>query len=256
MSLSIHSGLTYVFAFGFVGSILCFFVTFLFCHIVFLFRVYAINEQLVPHILVWGSSFLLSHPASPAPPALISHATHHTPLITHHSSHTTHLTPLITHTTHHTRLITHHSSHTTHHTPLITRDSSHTTHHTPLITHTHHTHHSSLTPLISHTTHLSHHSSLTPLISHTTHLSHHSSHITHQLPLTTHHSSHTTYLTPLILHYSSHTTHHTPLITHHSSDTTDSLTPLPLEGLVVALSALVGSGRLWSPAALSYCKLQ
>ena len=30
----------------------------------------------------------------------------------------------------------------------------------------------------------------------------------------------------------------------------------PLEGLVVALSALVGSGRLWPPAALSYWELQ
>ena len=30
----------------------------------------------------------------------------------------------------------------------------------------------------------------------------------------------------------------------------------PLEGLVVALSALVGCGRLWSPAALSHWELQ
>ena len=47
-----------------------------------------------------------------------------------------------------------------------------------------------------------------------------------------------------LTHHSSYTTHHTPLTTHHSSDTTDSLTPL--EGLVVAWLALVGSGRLWS----------
>ena len=179
------------------------------------------NYVLFPKILA-GFFFSMSHPASPAPPLLPQRHTQR--------SHTTHHTPLITHTTHHTPLITHHSPHTTHHTPLITHHSSHT----PLISHTtHHTHHS------SHTTHhtplISHHSSHTPLITH------HSPHTTHHTPLITHHSSHTTHLTPLILHYSSHTTHHTPLITHHSSDTTDSLTPL--EGLVVAWSALVGCGR-------------
>ena len=121
------------------------------------------HTQVIPHILVWGSSFLCLIPLlpllrsshSPAPP---THHSSHTPLITHHSSHT----PLITHHSSHTPLITHHSSHTTHltllishhssHTPLITHHSSHTTHHTPLILHysshtTHHTHHS------SHTTH-------------------------------------------------------------------------------------------------------
>ena len=76
-----------------------------------------------------------------------STTTHHTPLITHHSSHTTHHTPLITHysshTTHHTPLIIHHASHTTDHTPLIIHHSSHTTHHTLLIIHhsSHTTHH-------------------------------------------------------------------------------------------------------------------
>ena len=83
--------------------------------------------------------------------------THHTPLISHHSSYTTHLTPLITHhsphTTHHTPLILHNSSHTTHLTPLISHRSSHTTRHTPRITH-----HSSHTPPLT-----THH---TPLITH------------------------------------------------------------------------------------------
>ena len=160
-----------------------------------------------PHITV-GFLFSCLHPAFRRPSSAVrvrrallishishysSHTTHHTQLISHHSSHTTHLTHHISHTTHLTQLITHNSSHTTHltqltshnssHTQLISHNSSRTPHLTQLISHTTH-----LTPFISHTTHLtqviSHTTHLTQFISHTTHLTHNSSHTIHlsQLP--------------------------------------------------------------------------
>ena len=77
-----------------------------------------------------------------------SHATHLTPLISHHSPLTTHLSPLLSHyssrpfishysfdTAHLTLRISHHSSHTKRLTPLIPHHSSQTTHLTSFISH-------------------------------------------------------------------------------------------------------------------------
>ena len=90
------------------------------------------------------TSYTTQHRSSHTPPL----TTHHTPLISHHSSHTTHHTPLISHHSFYTTppLITHRSPHSTHHTPLIVYNSSHTTHLTPLITHhsSHTTYHTAL----------------------------------------------------------------------------------------------------------------
>ena len=54
-------------------------------------------------------------------------------------------------------------------------------------------------------------------------------------------------------------TTHTEITRHTHTETTphrDHTHLAPLEGLVVAWSALVGSGRVWAPATLSHCKSQ
>ena len=78
-----------------------------------------------------------------------SHTTHHTALISCHSSDTTNHTPLIlqhsSHSTHLTAFISHNSSFTSHFTQLISHQSSHTIHLTPLISQHSNIHYSSYT---------------------------------------------------------------------------------------------------------------
>ena len=111
--------------------------------------------------------------------SFISDRPSHTLLISHHSSRTLHLTPYIchtihiSHTTHLSPLLSHHSSR-----PLISHYSFGTTHLTLRISH-HSSHTTRLTPLIPH--HSSQTTHLTPLISH------HSSHTTHISPLISYH---------------------------------------------------------------------
>ena len=175
--------------------------------------------MIFPHIVVWGSCFLLHLLAPPSsflllPPPLYN--------ISHTTSHTQHLSQQ-----HHSHNISHTTSHTQHHSHNIPHTTSLTT--TSLTT----------TSLRQHPTHNISHNN----ISHTTSLTQHPTHNVSDTTSLTQHLSQ-----QHLTHNITHTKHPTHNITHATSPTRPLLCCLP-RGRMYALAS---SGVGWAPAQISW----